>query len=288
MPHGKEMDEMLQRINRARCRGFACAVAAVACVSTAPVGSAAVILSEGFESYAVGELGTQGGWTSSSAANTEIVNTTAAPLVANGLNGGTRAFEITGNADPLANRSIGPVTGTVYISALWQYVGGTLNDADQAFMRLTGTGFSAIPEFGIRVNTIGTSDLIARIGVNTSGATVVGSTDIVAGETYQLVARLSKSGANAGNYDQFTFWVNPVDESSTAVGTATGNTGGNTVTGMSIRGVNLDASPLDVIRIDEIRIGDTFADVVPEPSSVALGALSAVWLLGRRRRGLLS
>jgi hypothetical protein len=139
------------------------------------------------------------------------------------------------------------------------------------------------------------NEFYGRIGANTNGAapgtyrlaianeswnvanTVEFPLDLNLNTTYTVISRLDLAT------DQATLWVNPVSEASlgvTATDALTYSTGA--INAYALRqGTSGTGAPGD-FAVDNLRVGTSFADVVPEPSGLAL--LGATGLLLRRRR----
>jgi hypothetical protein len=104
------------------------------------------------------------------------------------------------------------------------------------------------------------------------------SVDVVFGQRYRIVGMVDYTG---GDSDRVKFWVNPTG----------GDEGTPLVSGFAnafwIDGINLYSGGTDSsvsARWDNLIVSTTFAEVVPEPSSVMLVA-SAMLMAGIRRRG---
>ncbi|MCP4592170.1 MAG: PEP-CTERM sorting domain-containing protein [bacterium] len=76
-------------------------------------------------------------------------------------------------------------------------------------------------------------------------------------------------------------WVDPTTELSTSI-TDTGSDSGG-VDSLCLRQDYVSAGDHGVVSIDSAATGSTFADVIPEPASLALMAMGAMTLLRRRR-----
>ncbi|MDA0242812.1 MAG: hypothetical protein OT477_05310 [Chloroflexi bacterium] len=229
--------------------------------------------------YPTGELNTQNGgtgWGGAWTANTgvtELLDSTAIPMsysVPSGGNvvDGERILRVSGNNDAAIQRALSASqTGTVYISFLLRLNGAINNNDFVAIWFNTNQG----PNIGIKgnraTNTDAEPDIFVRPFNNaTPPLGAYAPTNLVVGQTYFVVGRLSKDGAN---YDRYQLWVNPAfGDSATPqaelTGTGTGTTANFTLVGL--RSVNLDAG--DSIDISGIHIGTTWDDVVPGPGDV--------------------
>jgi len=276
---------------------FIIAVQLLFCVNCA---FASVIAYDDFESYSVGELDTANGgvgWSGSWNADTsisEVVDVSSNPLSytfssGQSINGGDRALSITGNDNFAVDRGFSNSEDDTILMAFLMRVdtGSSLQDNDFATVWL-GTGtFVGAPAVGLKANQgdgSGVDDLMGRIDGNQE----VYEGEAVIGDTYYLVARISKSdGLTASNYDTLEFWVNPEagDEfTPDGVSTISGGIPFSTFSDMGIRSVNLDAG--DNVLFDNFTYADSWTDIVPvpEPSSLIMLALSASSFLLKRRR----
>jgi hypothetical protein len=272
-------------------------------MGTAPVLPAAAIplAAEDF-SYALGELngqsggsGFSGAWTAA-AGPTQVVDpgTPLSFAIPGGslLDGGNRALlvEGTSNGDNILLRNLAsPIAGDeLYIGFLFQVRVGSVGDNDFAVFwhdnAATGS-HTAVPNLGLKGNEgIGggaTRDFVARIDLAGPSAY---STDIVVGQTYYVVGRLSKSVPGpASLFDRFALWIDPaaVDPTPDASSAYTGSIASFSMLGM--RTANLDAD--DDVYVDGVRYGTTWNDVVPvpEPATAALLAFGLVAIAARRR-----
>lgn len=130
--------------------------------------------------------------------------------------------------------------------------------------------------FGINIANGGALNAGASTGGTASTGTIISS-----GGVYSILGRLVVDGAGSATN---TLWVNPADVSSVvALGTGASVTGSiaTNATQAAFGGRSFGGST--GYRVDEIRVGTAFFDVVPEPSTAALGLLGALGLLRRRR-----
>jgi hypothetical protein len=102
------------------------------------------------------------------------------------------------------------------------------------------------------------------------------------GTTYRIVIRLDQTQVAFPNTAVCTLWVDPANELSTSV-TATDTLAATntTITAFALRQSNAQQG---VNTVDNLLVGTTFADVVPEPSTIVLVGAGLVGLLAMRRR----
>jgi len=110
---------------------------------------------------------------------------------------------------------------------------------------------------------------------NFAGGTTSGST-VVLGENVRLLFKMEYVGGNT----IYNLWVNPAGSAEGDLGTpdATITRAGS----LTFDGIRLQSRA--GATFDDFVLGTTFADVVPEPSSMMLGVLGSALLLIRKRR----
>lgn len=121
-----------------------------------------------------------------------------------------------------------------------------------------------------------------KLGVSASSNLVSATwaTSLSLNTDYNIAWKIDQSVSNA----VMSLWVNPVDESSTSISS------GALFDDHSTFHDNLNSFALrqnsggGVYQIDNLLIGTTFADVVPEPSTVALVGAGLIGMLAMRRR----
>jgi PEP-CTERM motif-containing protein len=146
-----------------------------------------------------------------------------------------------------------------------------------AHFRDTGTGFRA------RVFTSTTNAALGsfRFGIgNSSSATVTSgqiATDLNLNTTYTVVTRYDVASGLS------TIWLNPTAETDPSV-TASDTPGTIDISSYAFRQSLATGSGMGNLTVDDLRVGTTFAEVVPEPSTIVLLCLGAVGLMSRRLR----
>lgn len=274
-------------------------------LAAAPAGFAMSFAADDFESYSLGSVaGSNGGsgwggaWTGANGQT--IVNTVSNPLsftVAGGntIDGGSRALQFTGNSSTMVTRTLGAVeTGTVYASYLFRIDGGTVGNNDFASLWFNEPGNNGGPGLGLksnRGNGSGPEDFFARTQI--SGSTFY-STEAQVGQTYLIVGKFEKSGANGNLYDRYSLWVNPAaTDELTPDGVVNQASGLSDVSSLGWRTVNFSDGL--TVTVDSLRLSSTFEDAiggipataVPFDTPGGLGLLLAalyVWRKVHRRR----
>ncbi|MEC5387597.1 PEP-CTERM sorting domain-containing protein [Uliginosibacterium sp. H3] len=258
------------------------AIAAALFLFSSPFASATLIASDEFNynlgalSGANGGYGWAGAWTASSGAS--IVDP-AIDL------SGNRALAVSANSDNLAWRTLAnSYSGDVYVSMLMQVGSGAVSSNDFVslwFDIVTSGAHTTRPQIGIKADISGSNDIFAR--TTGSGGAVAPDSNVVAGQTFLVVGKLSK--VSSTNYNQFDLWFNPsAGDFSSPDASFSGNSGLSALSTLGLRSVNLDSG--DTVLIDNLRLGTAWSDVspVPEPSSLALSALGMCVLMCYRRR----
>lgn len=264
---------MLQNLRK--CVGIAAVVLTLG--SFTSKSSATILFSENFNTYSNGTLGaaTNGSnvkWTrTSGSAGDELISSNR--LLMNDDNGDDAEAALTSTVN----------TGSIYAS--FSLVGDAADTASGSagdyFFTFLNTGnnqygriFAAKPS--------GTASTKFRIGVsNLSTGTaneVFTANDMTAGNIYTIVVRFDFTSK------QTTVWVDPLSEASTS---ATANvladaiaTPGTFDSFLLRQGTSGSAGDY---ALDNLLVATTFAEVIPEPTSLATIALVGGMLLARRR-----
>ncbi|HZZ44858.1 MAG TPA: PEP-CTERM sorting domain-containing protein [Tepidisphaeraceae bacterium] len=153
------------------------------------------------------------------------------------------------------------------------------------------TGTLAPVYFGMFLN--GTSNFTSRVsiaapatagdgyrialsqGSSTTAAGVILTADLAFGTTYTIATSYDYTNKNG------SLWLNPVDTSSAPLGTTTDSGFSDAVGAYAFR--QSSATGNSSITIDNLKVGTTFADVVPEPSTLSLLGLGALSIIRRRK-----
>ncbi len=239
------------------------------------IAKAALIAEDGF-GYAPGAITTEGGsgWASGSTWNggQSVAGSFTYPGVGNS---GANKYSGTGNVFRSLNLGAGSVS-----SSLGLVTAGTLGmDSTTLWMSFIGQrqggGYAGVSLYG------GGSELIffGSNGINPDWG--IGNEATTAGtpadsEAYILV-KMEFGAAN--NNDTFSMWSNP-DLSTGESGLGTANA---TSSVFDVKFDEIRLGTASTLLVDELRLGTTFADAVPEPSSLSLVALGGLALLRRRR-----
>ena len=139
--------------------------------------------------------------------------------------------------------------------------------------------------FGFFGRVFGTNDNgMIQMGIgNSSGGVANGLSGYVSGTfalntTQKIVVRLDMTTGDALS----TIWLNPTLESDPS---GTASDAANVAVGYGIESYALRQSAgQGAILLDNLLVGTTFADVIPEPSSLALVAIGVAGLFAIRRR----
>jgi hypothetical protein len=189
-----------------------------------------------------------------------------------------------------------PQTGTVYIGFVVQTSGfDSTNDFFQMYLNATsntsGTGGSQSTSLsgGIDYSLV-VSGANGAYFARKAGADQVPTTfNATDGTVHQMVLRISKSGGNGGNFDELAVFI---DQSSGTPDVALGGADPDNLTAGSLSSLSLFHVRLsaldsgDRVYLDNLQIATTYAEAVPEPTSmisVLIG--TAVLAGGVRARG---
>ncbi len=247
---------------------FTAIVMASLAAMSAATAQADVIASDSFEEYSLQQIAGQGlsggGWENGWKGEQQgafVIDVSANPLSAAGVSGGNQAMSLPNRVWSAAGRSLSTPLDTdagYYISYLIRITTGNF----QTWL-WNGAGNSDHYFFGLENHIDG--------DVSSSRPRSQGGGELGSSGDYLLVARIKGSGV--------TVWLNPINESDPwAIHTT--DTAWPDLTTIYFRNNKDD----DDTVIDRLVIGETFADVVPEPASLSLLAAGAVALLARRRR----
>lgn len=179
-----------------------------------------LIASENFDSYSPGNLqggndgeGWDGPWRADSSSQA-VIDTSENPLVYNQggqcIAGASRALQLRGTTNDVASRNLSRTVDddVVYVSMLVRFTGTQANNKFFALWFQNPT-YQNHPNIGIKMNQgngSGQEDFFVR----TTNQNETYHTDLVSGQTYFLVGRLSKSSPGSNNrYNRFELWVDP-------------------------------------------------------------------------------
>jgi hypothetical protein len=283
------------------------------CLLCGSSASAAIIASDSF-AYPTGSAlagnnggaGWGGAWTATQSPDTKatVIDASGNPLEftpAGGLaiSGGNEALEVkrdvntTGNHRAGARALASPLQQTFYAGYLLRYDGPDFGGSNNTFsLHLADSDSNQNSfNFGIRGNTPGSAtappaggpqEFIVRSGTGAPVAGAFGGGEVVNGQEYFLLAKLTYSGTN---YDQIDVWINPAVNPGAphlTLSLAPG-TGLTQISHLFFRqaATQPDANDpsIDVFVADGLVISDDVTDVlVPEPSTVTLIAAFGVVL----------
>lgn len=223
-------------------------------------------------SYADGELATVSGgnWINhSGTVDSQIVTSGVLSMNDNG----TRDY----------NRSFTSVTtGSLYAGfdlTVSDVDGPTSSSATDAYFIHFGQSSATNLVSRVLLND-GTSANTFKIGITRGTGTGVNTTfwgtELTQGQQYRIVM-----GYDIDN-NIATLWVNPTSIGDTNIANSSGTTDPS---GLSIIATRVDGTPDGDKLLDNLIVSTTFGEVVPEPSSLALGGL-LLFTLPRRRRAV--
>jgi hypothetical protein len=274
---------MIQTTNHKRVLAAVAAAAAL----TASAAQAAPVLSDGFDTYANGNLAGQGGWTATASAATPI--------------------QVAGGADKVA--SLGPSGQDDYkafTAPVANSAGTSLYTGADIHVTAAQSGSSQLGDYFLHLsNPAGTTSgffqrLYARsvtggyqlglVDTSGTGSTITFGTDVLElDETYRVV--LSWDFVDGANNDAFQVYVDPTGATE-AVNTPylTHAWTSATAEPTQLAAANLrqgGGSFAPTATVDDLVVSTNFAEAVavPEPAGLALaGAVVGALGLGRRRR----
>jgi hypothetical protein len=243
-----------------------------------------------------------------------ILTTSGGSLISSTLTSTTaqpqRALPSTFGALAAANTA---ASGTLWMSYLWQGLNTTGSGSGwyrQAIMMFINGATSAVNGSGSERLDIGMPNIsTANLSTVNPNISLWTSGGLSAGNTYSSTAPLQSTvAANSGlttfvliemvldntttTPDTVNVWLNPTLTGTTPVGSPNLTYSSQDLS--AINGIRIQSGSLNTSygtvggeqQVDEINIGDTVADVepVPEPGSMALGALGGLALLALRRK----
>jgi PEP-CTERM motif len=236
--------------------------------------SGAVLVDETF-TYGNGNLVGQNppvgtAWAAHSAAGTRPVQVTSgAAVISHGSSGEDINIGFEGGATAGAGETmyssfdltVPDPAAAVVTSMFAHFLQGTTNFTARVYVTAPTTS-------GFRLAISNDSSITDADGEAFSG-------DLSFGTTYKIVTSY--------NFDttQGTLWINPVTSGSPSI-TATDPGFSNAVAAYAMR---QDTTGNTSQTIDNLLVGESFAEVIPEPTSLALLSLGGLGLLRRHRRG---
>lgn len=263
------------------------AVGVVAILSTSAM--ATLFLEENFDSYTQGNLAGQGGWTAHSGAGTSPVQVIPSTIETGNAIKLVQGGETTSGED--VNTPLGQTmaAGQKWYASFLVSVDGPVGGSDYfAHFKTSGTVFST----KIGVTPFAGSDYTFYVwqgsgsGLTGSGSGATWATGFASGTVHRIVASYEY---NTGKGE---LWVDPdaalgeagntklevtYDPSKNAAVLAYGFRQGRIT-----EGSGGPVIPTGVQQIDGLRVGDSFAEVIPEPATLALLALGGLVALRRR------
>ncbi|MCA9158756.1 MAG: PEP-CTERM sorting domain-containing protein [Planctomycetales bacterium] len=256
---------------------------------------AAIVVTDGFNTQAIGALNGQGGgsgWIGNW--NTQVgVNVSQGGLsYSNGaihIDGGNQKLELNSTANGTTFREIPETSGTVYMSLLFRPAVAPDRNQDRLAFNLSDDTNINIISSGIELFPSDSSNSGFVSGyVHATGGFGYGTQgfQVLPNNTYFLVSKLSiRSPGNETN----DFWFNPnsLDENSNTKSTANAIQPEFLRKYFTIGTSGLTFNGPDNYFIDELRIGTTWNDVVstvPEPSGILLLAIGGTFASFRRCR----
>lgn len=249
---------------------------------------AEILLNDNFDSYTNGNLITsgdvagatgQGGWTvHSTSAGYGRVQVTNGTL---GLN------QKTNKEDVSLSLSRSMAAGETLYAAFDVTVGdlsGGANVTSNAALYFAhfkdSTTFDFAPRIGITAPTAGGNFAFSLIGTDKNSVAITPVLgDSVYGTKYRIVASYSQDGT-------CKLWVNPLNESSISQSVATSYTN-FAMSAFAFREVGTATgsyATLTTQTLDNLVVGTSFAQVVPEPATMAILGLGGLITLIRRRK----
>jgi hypothetical protein len=263
-------------------------LAALAVFSSAPVASASVIAYDGFDYTAGNVLRTNGGWVGSSTATprpTVVAGSLNYPGLPASVGNSVQLTNANGTADRLSTGGSAITSGTLYYSMIVQTgSGGNVGGAFFAGFDDHSTGTLFTPAGGLYTRFDPVDNTKIDLGIRTGASDIGWSSSFTPGNTLFVVGSFTFNGV--ANLDVFNSPA-PVPATEPAPGSHSASTLASDplITQILAFYLRQNTGEPTPITVDELRIGTTWADVVPEPASLAALAPAALSLLaGRCRR----
>ncbi|WP_160173697.1 LamG-like jellyroll fold domain-containing protein [Nitrincola sp. A-D6] len=237
-----------------------------------------LIASENFDSYAPGSLqggsageGWAGTWRAHSSSQA-VIDTSQHSLVYNQggqcIAGANRALQLSGTTNNVASRNLSRTVDddVVYVSMLVRFTGTQANNKFFALWFQNPT-YQNHPNIGIKMNR-GNGSGLEDFFVRTTNQNETYHTDLVSGQTYFLVGRLSKSSPGSGNpYNRFELWVDPDNLNTPGSPDSVTPLSNSNISSFDEIGFRThQVSSSDELLVDSLKLGLKWEDVVT-PSS---------------------
>jgi len=227
---------------------------------------ATVLTSDNFP-YPDGSLDANAGWTTHSGTIGSLQ-----------VLGGQAVLQENGSASGDAHKTFAATPGNLYYGVDFSvddlgtpYVGAD----NEYFAHLMGAGtFNFRAKIDI-VAATGAGDFSVGLATRNSSADVVWATDLTYGTTYRAIVKYDQT------INQAQLWINAVLPTDTSVLGIDEIPAAPTMDAFGLR--ESFSSMGEVVRVDNMAVATTFAEVVPEPTTLALLAIGGLALIRRRR-----